>query len=68
MESGGYAHDSLGEDMELIMRLRTRSYGRRLQHRVEFIPDPVAWTQVPESLSALGGQRDRWHRGLADVL
>jgi len=68
VDSGGYANDAIGEDMELIMRLRTRSYERKVRHRVEFIPDPVAWTQVPESLRALGGQRDRWHRGLAEVL
>jgi len=68
VDIGGYAHDAIGEDMELIMRLRTRSYERKVCHRVEFIPDPVAWTQVPESLRALGGQRDRWHRGLAEVL
>ena len=65
---GGYAADSVGEDMELIMRLRRGGYERKERHRVEFIPDPVAWTEVPESLSVLGGQRDRWHRGLADVL
>jgi len=28
----------------------------------------VAWTEVPESARVLGRQRDRWHRGLADVL
>ena len=65
---GGYAADSVGEDMELIMRLRRRGYERDEHHRVEFIPDPVAWTEVPESLPVLGRQRDRWHRGLADVL
>ena len=65
---GGYAADSVGEDMELIMRLRRRGYERGEHHRVVFIPDPVAWTEVPESLSVLGRQRDRWHRGLADVL
>ena len=68
VEIGGYAHDAIGEDMELIMRLRTHSYESKGRHRVEFIPDPVAWTLVPESLRALGGQRDRWHRGLAEVL
>jgi len=35
---------------------------------VDFVPDPVAWTEVPESLRVLGRQRDRWHRGLCDVL
>jgi cellulose synthase/poly-beta-1,6-N-acetylglucosamine synthase-like glycosyltransferase len=29
-----------------------------------FIPDPVAWTEVPETARVLGGQRERWHRGL----
>lgn len=66
--AGGYAHDAVGEDMELVLRLRRRSYEQNQPCRVEFIPDPVAWTQVPNSLRALAGQRDRWHRGLADVL
>ena len=35
---------------------------------IAFVPDPVAWTEVPESAAVLGRQRDRWHRGLADVL
>jgi cellulose synthase/poly-beta-1,6-N-acetylglucosamine synthase-like glycosyltransferase len=35
---------------------------------VVFVPDPTAWTEVPESLGVLGRQRDRWHRGLADTL
>jgi cellulose synthase/poly-beta-1,6-N-acetylglucosamine synthase-like glycosyltransferase len=33
-----------------------------------FVPDPVAWTEVPERARVLARQRDRWHRGLADVL
>ena len=68
MEAGGYERDSVGEDMELVLRLRRRGYESGTPHRVEFIPDPVAWTEVPESLSSLGKQRDRWHRGLSDVL
>jgi len=67
-EAGGYRHDTVGEDMELVVRLRRRSYEAGEPKRVEFIPDPVAWTQVPESLRVLGRQRDRWHRGLADTL
>ncbi len=67
-EAGGYAHDTVGEDMELVVRLRRRSFEAGDPRRIEFIPDPVAWTEVPESLRVLGRQRDRWHRGLADVL
>ena len=67
-EAGGYAHDSVGEDMELVVRLRRRSYEQNDPRRISFIPDPVAWTEAPESLRVLGRQRDRWHRGLSDAL
>lgn len=65
---GGYVHETVGEDMELVAHLRREGLERGGPHRVEFIPDPVAWTQVPETLRVLGRQRDRWQRGLADVL
>jgi len=54
--------------MELVARLRRQGIEDGTPSRVEFIPDPVAWTEVPESLRVLGRQRDRWQRGLADVL
>jgi len=66
--AGGYNHDTVGEDMELVVRLRRRGYECNAPRRVEFIPDPVAWTEVPDTLRVLGRQRDRWHRGLADVM
>lgn len=65
---GGYAHDTVGEDMELVIRLRRRGFETDGRSDVDFVPDPVAWTEVPESLRVLGRQRDRWHRGLSDVL
>ena len=66
--AGGYEHATVGEDMELVVRLRRLARERGGPGRVEFVPDPVAWTEVPSSLRVLGRQRDRWHRGLADVL
>lgn len=66
--AGGYAHDTVGEDMELVLRLRRNGYESRGPHRIDFVPDPVAWTEAPETLRVLGRQRDRWHRGLADVM
>ena len=68
ISAGGYTHDSIGEDIELVVRLRRKGYESGGPTRVDFIPDPVAWTEVPESLRVLGRQRDRWHRGLADTL
>lgn len=67
-DAGGYQSDTVGEDIEIVIRLRRRSYEQRGPGRVEFIPDPVAWTEAPEALGVLGRQRDRWQRGLADVL
>ena len=66
--AGGYMHGTVGEDMELVARLRRLGIEQRGPHRVEFVAHPVAWTEVPESLSTLARQRDRWHRGLGDVL
>jgi cellulose synthase/poly-beta-1,6-N-acetylglucosamine synthase-like glycosyltransferase len=68
LEAGGYRTDTVGEDMELVVRLRRRGQEAGGPSRVVFVPDPVAWTEVPATLRVLGRQRDRWHRGLADVL
>jgi cellulose synthase/poly-beta-1,6-N-acetylglucosamine synthase-like glycosyltransferase len=68
LRSGGYLHDTVGEDMELVLRLRRLGYEQGGPRRIDFVPDPVAWTEAPETLRVLGRQRDRWHRGLADVL
>jgi cellulose synthase/poly-beta-1,6-N-acetylglucosamine synthase-like glycosyltransferase len=68
LSAGGYLHDTVGEDMELVLRLKRLSYEHGGPGTIAFVPDPVAWTEVPESLKVLGRQRDRWHRGLADVL
>jgi cellulose synthase/poly-beta-1,6-N-acetylglucosamine synthase-like glycosyltransferase len=66
--SGGYEHGTVGEDMELVLRLRRRGVELHGPSQVKFIPDPVAWTQVPDSPRVLARQRDRWHRGLADTM
>ncbi len=66
--AGGYAHDTVGEDMELVVRMHRRLAERGLPYRVRFVPDPVCWTEVPERLRVLRRQRNRWHRGLIDTL
>jgi cellulose synthase/poly-beta-1,6-N-acetylglucosamine synthase-like glycosyltransferase len=68
IEAGGYRHDTVGEDMELVVRMRRIARERGEPDRIVFVPDPVAWTEVPQRLRILGRQRDRWHRGLADVI
>jgi cellulose synthase/poly-beta-1,6-N-acetylglucosamine synthase-like glycosyltransferase len=66
--AGGYEHETVGEDMEVVVRMRRIARGGDGRGKVVFVPDPVAWTEVPERLRVLGRQRERWHRGLADVL
>ncbi len=65
---GGYKHDTVGEDMELVARMHRYMYEQKLPYRVVFVPDPVCWTEAPESLKILSRQRNRWHRGLLDTL
>jgi cellulose synthase/poly-beta-1,6-N-acetylglucosamine synthase-like glycosyltransferase len=71
--AGGYASwrtsgETVGEDMELVVRLQRYCREHKLPGRVTFIPDPVAWTECPENLRLLGRQRDRWQRGLVESL
>jgi len=68
IEAGGYRTDTVGEDMELVVRLhRTLSRARR-PYRITFVPDPICWTEAPEDLRTLARQRIRWQRGLAESL
>jgi cellulose synthase/poly-beta-1,6-N-acetylglucosamine synthase-like glycosyltransferase len=66
--AGGYLHETVGEDMELVTRMHRILRENRRRYKISFVPDPVAWTEVPETLRVLGRQRDRWHRGLMDTL
>ena len=68
LEVGGYDPKTVGEDMELVVRIHRVMREIRRPYRIVFVPDPVCWTEAPESLRILGSQRNRWHRGLADVL
>lgn len=64
----GYQGGSMSEDMELVVRLRYAEGFRNEGHRVSFIADPICWTEAPSNLLSLSRQRDRWQRGLAEVL
>ncbi len=66
--SSGYARDTVGEDMEVVTRIHRTLREKGQRYRIVFVPDPVAWTEVPSTLRVLWRQRDRWHRGLLDTL
>lgn len=66
--AGGYRRDTIGEDMELVVRLHRHMREQGQPYRIEFVPDPVCWTEVPEDLRTLRNQRVRWQRGLSESL
>src|SRR3954468_19855075 len=68
VQAGGYATDTVGEDMELVVRMHRHLRDRKQRYRIGFVPDPICWTEVPESLRVLRRQRTRWQRGLIDTL
>jgi len=66
--AGGYRHDTVGEDMELVVRLHRVHRLRGEPYRIAFLPDPICWTEAPESLRVLRSQRTRWQRGLGESI
>jgi len=68
IKSGGYSIKTVGEDMELVVRMRRRMAEEGVKYEVTYIPDPLCWTQVPSDVKSLQTQRTRWTRGLVESL
>jgi cellulose synthase/poly-beta-1,6-N-acetylglucosamine synthase-like glycosyltransferase len=68
MKIGGMQADSLGQDAELVAELHVALRQAQADYRMVIVPQPVCWTEVPESWRDLGRQRRRWSHGLAQVL
>lgn len=66
--AGGYSTETVGEDMELVVRLHRTMRDQGRPDRVVYVPDPVCWTEAPESARVLRRQRRRWQRGSAETL
>ncbi len=65
---GGYNTKTVGEDMELVVRMRKHMTEKKIKYKVSYVPDPLCWTEAPTSLKVLGSQRNRWTRGTIDTL
>lgn len=68
LEAGGFLPNTVGEDFEAIVRLHRLMREKRQPYNIAMVPDPICWTEVPENLRTLHRQRNRWQRGLMDVL
>jgi cellulose synthase/poly-beta-1,6-N-acetylglucosamine synthase-like glycosyltransferase len=65
---GGYRAKAIGEDFDLVTRLHRHLLEKGVEYRIQFVPDPVCWTEAPSDLKSLGRQRARWQKGLLDTL
>lgn len=66
--AGGYRPKTIGEDMELVVRMHRLLRQKKQRYRIEFVPDPICWTEAPEDRATLRNQRIRWQRGLSESL
>lgn len=64
---GGYDINTVGEDLELIVKFHRHMRETKQEYDIKFIPDPVCWTEAPEDLKVLGRQRMRWQRGALET-
>lgn len=65
---GGFRSNAIGEDMDLVSRMHRYLRCEGKPYSIQFVSDPVCWTEVPSDLRSLGRQRARWQKGLMDVL
>lgn len=68
LKCGGYNTLTVGEDMDLVLRLRNYSMLNKVNFSIKFVPDAVCWTQCPDNYKTLKNQRSRWQRGLLECL
>lgn len=64
IDAGGYDSTTMGEDMELVVKLHVYCREHSIPYRIRYATDAICWTQAPESLRNLCKQRRRWHIGL----
>ena len=65
---GGYDTNSVGEDMDLVLRLHSFYRKNQLPYRIGYEPRAICWSQVPSSLKDIKNQRRRWQIGLMTSL
>ncbi|KAB1155697.1 glycosyltransferase family 2 protein [Flavobacterium luteum] len=68
IEVGGYDTNTVGEDMEIIVRMRRHMQEINQKYKVAYIPDPLCWTEAPDNYKTFISQRNRWTRGTIETL
>lgn len=57
LRAGGFGHDTLAEDADLTMAIR------RMDYKIRYEQDAIAYTEAPEDHKSLSKQRFRWAYG-----
>ena len=68
IKAGGYDTNTVGEDMEIIVRMRRYMEDEKQKYKVAYIPDPLCWTEAPDNYKTFISQRNRWTRGTIETL
>ncbi|HET7841165.1 MAG TPA: glycosyltransferase [Terriglobia bacterium] len=68
IDAGGFKHDTVTEDMDLIVQIHQWAIRKKRKIKMNFTSDPVCWTECPATLSNLAKQRRRWQMGLFQTL
>ncbi|UZK69770.1 glycosyltransferase family 2 protein [Sphingomonas sp. S1-29] len=68
VEIGGYRHDTVGEDLEVITRLHRHCREQKRRYRITFVPEIVCWTEAPATIAGLRNQRARWQQGALETI
>lgn len=68
LKVGGYDTKTVGEDMEVVVRMRKYMEEKNEKYKVAYIPDPLCWTEAPDNHKILISQRNRWARGTIETL
>lgn len=68
VEAGGYKRQTIGEDMEITMRLHAFCKSQNRAYRIGYIPEVKCDTQVPFRYKDYYNQRRRWHIGMIQSL
>lgn len=68
LEVGGFRHDTVGEDLEMVVRIHRHMRECKRDYSIQFVPDIVCWTEAPFDLKGLRNQRGRWQQGALETL
>ena len=65
---GGYDTTTIGEDMELVVKLHVFCRSHNIKYNIRYASDAICWSQAPSNLHDLISQRKRWYIGLLQTM